>query len=589
MSYDAWITLCVILAAFLGLAMTGISADLIMMAALTALLVMGVLTPTEALVGFSNEGMATVAVLYVVANGLYETGVVNQLATRFLGQPKSPAAARLRLMPPVALFSAMLNNTPVVAMMIPTVTAWAKRYQIQPSQLMIPLSFAAIIGGTCTLIGTSTTLILNSMYRNHAQVEGLSMFELAWVGVPCSLAVIVSMVLLGRYLLPSREDSKRPFESLRRYTVEMMIQPQSPLDGVSIESAGLRNLPHLYLVSVERDGEVKAAVSPHEVLRGNDRLMFVGVVESIIDLKNMRGLVLVDDEDRFFQEQNLSRSLVEVVVSPHCPLISKSIKESRFRTHYNAAIVAVARHGMHLHQKIGQIRLAVGDTLLLDAPENFLDQQRYSKDFLLVSSVENSQSTRHAHRFRALTILLGMILLVGFQWLPMLHAAMLAAGMMLLGGCTTGAIARKSIDWSVLIVIGASIGLGMAVEKTGLDSFMAQLLFLDHAESLRWVLFKLYLLTAVATSLLSNTTAAVLLFPVAMASSQTLGADPMPFLITLVIGASASFATPIGYQTNLMVFGPGGYRFADYLRAGLPMILMTGLIAIAMIPWIWPA
>jgi di/tricarboxylate transporter len=299
--------------------------------------------------------------------------------------------------------------------------------------------------------------------------------------------------------------------------------------------------------------------------------------------------VLIDDADRFFQEQNVSRSLVEVVVSPHCPFVSQTIKQARFRTHYNAAIVAVARHGMHIHQKIGSIRLAVGDTLLLDAPDNFVDQQRYSKDFLLVSSVENSQSMRHQQSYTALAILLGMIALVTMQVLPLLPAAMLAAGLMLITGCTTGGIARKSIDWTVLIVIGASIGLGVAVEKTGLGQLVAEFLILSELDSLRWVLMKLFLVTALATSLLSNTTAAVLLFPVAMAASESMGVNPAPFLVTLIMGASSSFATPIGYQTNLMVFGPGGYRFIDYIRAGLPMVALIGFISVTLIPWIWSA
>ncbi len=587
MLVEAWITIAIIAACLSSLILTRYAADIIMMAAVTLLLVSGVLTTNEALAGFANEGMITVAVLYIVANGLTETGAVSWLSGFLLGRPRSTTGAQLRLMAPVAALSAFMNNTPVVAMFVPMVSRWARHHDLHPSKLMIPLSYAAILGGTCTLIGSSTNLILNSMLIQHDVALGLGMFDLAWVGLPASIILIGFVIFFGKWLLPAHGSVSREFEETRRYTIEMMVDKSGGLDGKTIEQAGLRNLSGVYLSSIERDGVIKSAVGPSEVLKGGDRLMFVGVVESVVDLNRVRGLSAVDADDQHSLGNNMHHFLVEVVVSPSCPLIRKTIRDGRFRTHYNAAVVAVARGGAHLQQKVGDIVLEPGDTLLIDAADNFVEQQRYSKDFLLVSTIKNSQTVRHDRSLIALAILFVMVITVAFQWLSMLQAAMLAAGAMLLSSCTTGGIARKSIDWQVLVVIGASIAIGTAVQKTGLADFVANYLILSGSDQPSFALVKLFLLTALFTAVLSNAAAAVILFPVAIASSEMLGVSLMPFVVTLMIGASASFATPIGYQTNLMVMGPGGYRFSDFLKIGIPMTLLMAVIASLLVPLIW--
>jgi di/tricarboxylate transporter len=584
---EAWVTIAIIAACFSSLILTRYAVDIIMMAAVTLLLISGVLTTNEALAGFANEGMITVAVLYIVANGLTETGAVSWLSGLLLGRPRSTTEAQLRLMAPVAALSAFMNNTPVVAMFVPIVSRWVRHHNLHPSKLMIPLSYAAILGGTCTLIGSSTNLILNSMLIQHDAALGLGMFDLAWVGLPASIMLIGFVIFFGQWLLPAHGSVSREFEETRRYTIEMMVDKNGGLDGKTIEQAGLRNLSGVYLSSIERDGVIKSAVGPSEVLKGRDRLMFVGVVESVVDLNRVRGLSAVDADEQHLLGNNAHHFLVEVVVSPSCPLIRKTIRDGRFRTHYNAAVVAVARGGAHLQQKVGDIVLEPGDTLLIDAADNFVEQQRYSKDFLLVSTIKNSQTVRHDRSLIALAILFAMVMTVAFQWLSMLQAAMLAAGAMLLSGCTTGGIARKSIDWQVLVVIGASIAVGTAVQKTGLAEFVANYLILSGSAQASFALVKLFLLTALFTAVLSNAAAAVILFPVAIASSEALGVSLMPFVVTLMIGASASFATPIGYQTNLMVMGPGGYQFSDFLKIGLPMTLLMAVIVSLLVPLIW--
>ncbi|MFK8068060.1 MAG: SLC13 family permease [Gammaproteobacteria bacterium] len=588
MLFDAWLTLVVIGFCFSSLVFTRYSPDIIMMGAVTVLFLNGVLTTEEALGGFANEGMITVAVLYIVASGLQETGTIKWLCGSLLGRPKTVPKAQFRLMTPVAIMSAFLNNTPVVAMFIPMVSTWARNNNIHVSQLMIPLSYAAIIGGASTLIGSSTNLIVNSMLIKHSPQLGLSMFDLAWIGVPCMLAIIGFIVLFGHKLLPKHGSAGQDLKDVRQYTVEMRVAPDSVIDGKTIDQAGLRNLAGLFLISIERKGETIPSVGPHRILKGDDRLLFVGDVESVVDLKKFRGLDLIDKEDRHFLDQTNIRSLVEVVVSENCPLIGSTIRDSRFRTHYNAAIVAVARNGNHLKQKIGNIVLKPGDTLLLDARENFLEQQRFSKDFLLTSQVKDSRAVRHNLSIVALAILATLVLTVSMQWMSMLQASMLAAGMMLLTKCTTSIVARKSIDYQVLIVIAASIALGVAVEKTGLATLAADKLIGFSGSEPLIAMAMLFIVTALFTSILSNTAAAVVLFPIAIATAESLNVQPMPFVITLMIAATASFATPISYQTNLMVYGPGGYRFTDYMRIGLPLTVIVFLITLIIVPNVWP-
>jgi len=588
MALEAWITLWVIGLCFSVLILTRFAPDIILMGGVTLLLSFGVLTNQEAISGFANEGMVTVGALFIVANGLNETGVVQWMSRNLLGRPGSTAGAQLRLMFPAALLSAFINNTPVVAMLVPAVITWAKHNKLQVSRLMIPLSYAAIIGGCCTLIGTSTNLIINSMLIGQNQALGLEMFDLAWVGIPCAAAVIGFVALTGPWLLPKRGAMQLDLDNARKYTVEMIVQPQTDLDGKTIEQAGLRHLHGLYLVSIERGGHTIHAVGPEEILSGHDRLFFVGIVDSIVDLKKIRGLITPEEEKLNHQPVKGSRSLVEVVVSPSCPLLGKSIREGRFRSYYNAGVIAVARNGAHLNMKIGNIVLHPGDTLLLDTTDHFLLQQRYTTDFLLVSAVENSQALRHNRSIIAILILLGMVISVTSNGLSMLNAALLAAGAMIITRCTSAVIARKSIDWHVLVVIAASIALGRAVEKTGLATRAAELFLSGTHLSSTEILISLFIFTALLTSVISNTAAAVLVFPIAVAASNTLGISLTPLAITLMIAASASFATPIGYQTNLIVYGPGGYRFLDYLRIGIPITLLVGLITVSIVPMIWP-
>ncbi|GAB3379789.1 SLC13 family permease [Spongiibacter taiwanensis] len=585
---DAWITLAVITACFGALIFTRRPADMVLCGGVTILLLLGVLTPAEALVGMSNEGMVTVGVLFIVAQALSETGVVSWISNNILGRPKSVSAAQWRLMAPVAAFSSVLNNTPVVAMMVPAVRDWGKRNRISASKLMIPLSYAAIIGGTCTLVGTSTNLVVNGMLINQLPESALGMFDLAWVGLPSALIVMLATVILGRWLLPDRSGQVERFEDTRQYIVEMLVEKGSPIVGQSIEGAGLRQLPGMFLIEIVRDNRILSVVAPEEVLLVEDRLIFAGDVRSVVDLKNIHGLKLAEDQDFKIGGNNESRCLVEVVVGPTFPQLGRPIKEMRFRNKYGAAIIAISRNGEQLKGRIGDVELEPGDTLLLETHDEFVRNQRYSKDFLLVSEIENSRPVRHELRIRAALIMLGMVAVVAIGWLSMIKAAFVAAGLMVVTRCIRASDARRSVDWQVLLVIAASIALGGALEKSGAASVIANLLVGAAGSSPMLTLAAVFLVTALFSAVISNLAAAVIVFPIALAASAQLDVSVVPFAVTLMMAASASFATPIGYQTNLMVYGPGDYRFSDFLKIGTPLTLIVGVVTVVIAPMVWP-
>lgn len=588
MGWEALFTALVILVVLGSLAVSRAAPDVILIGGVTLLLLAGVLSTEEALAGMSNSGMITVGVLYVVVAGTRETGGISWIVERFLGRPRSVPAAQTRLMAPVISVSAFLNNTPVVAMLIPAVKEWASQTGFPVSKLMIPLSYAAILGGTCTLIGTSTNIVVYGLMLKEPGLPELGMFDITWVGVPAALVGVAYFALIGRRFLPDRDPPITTLHDPREYTVEMIVQPGSTLVGKTIEEARLRNLPGMFLMEIDREDQVLPAVSPQERLCSGDRLVFCGIVDSVVDLQKIRGLEPATDQVFKLDSPRSQRCLIEAVVSNSCDLVGRTIREGRFRTRYNAVVIAVARNGQRIKKKIGDIVLQPGDTLLLEAHPSFFNVQRNSRDFYLTSRVDDWTFPRHERSLVSLAILLGMVATVALGWLSMLKAAMLAAGLMLITRCCSASAARRSVDWQVLLVIASAFALGRALEKTGLAGAIAGNLIMLAGQD-PWICLALvYLATTLFTELITNNAAVVLIFPIALATSRTLGVDFVPFAITIMMGASASFATPIGYQTNLMVYGPGGYRFTDYFKVGAMLNVLLGITTVVLAPLAWP-
>jgi di/tricarboxylate transporter len=587
MGFEAWLTVSVLLSILALLATTGIPSDLAMFGGLTLLMISGILTPQEALSGMAQPAMLTVAALFIVAAGIRETGALHLVTERLFGRPKSILAAQLRMMLPVAGLSAFMNNTPLVAMLLPVVAEWSKKLRLSPSKLLMPLSFATILGGLATKIGTSTNVIVSGLML-EALGRPMEMFELAAIGLPAAIAGILYMTAASRWLLPERRPVLNQLEDPRAYTVEMMVEPGSALEGKSIEEAGLRHLSGMYLMEIDRNEQILTAVGPETRLQGKDRLIFAGIVESVVELQRIRGLQPATNQVFKLHAPSSERCLVEAVVSDVCPLVGKSVREGRFRSRYDAAVIAVSRSGERIPKKIGDIVLRPGDTLLLATHPSFVDLQKNSRDFFLVSPVEGSAPVRHERGFIALSVLALMVLAMSFGLRSEVAIALAAAGLMLATRCCSAADARRSLDWQVLLTIAASIGLGAALQKTGADRAVAEGVISLAGTNPRVVLAVVYGATMCFTEVLSNNTAAVLMFPIALQTARSLGADPMPFVTSITVAASCGFATPIGYQTNLMVYGPGGYRFTDYTRFGGILNLIVWAVTVALAPRVWP-
>ena len=598
MGWEAVFCLFVLALVFWGL-VRNYASDALLLGALILVTAAGIITPNEALVGFSNAGMLTVGALYVVAAALRETGALDIAGSWILGKAKTERGVLLRMAGSVTGMSAFLNNTPIVAMFIPVVTEWCKKHRAEPSRLLIPLSYLSILGGTCTLIGTSTNLVVNGLMQEVSKANPslgqtlapMRFFELGYVGVPYAVIGIVYLMFVGRRLLPSRKGFLEQLsESSREYLVNMQVRPDCRLVGQRVQDAGLRQLPGLFLMEIAREDEVISPVTPDQILRARDILTFTGVVSTIVELERIPGLVPIPgDEPGTRVMPRRGRTLCEAVISPTCPSTEKTIRDSDFRALYNAVVVAAHRGGERLAGKVGDIILRPGDTLLLQTSPHFARANRNNPDFLLVSGVDDSRPVRHERTIASLMLLLLLIILMVSGVVQIVVAAFLIAGLMVLTRCIRAADARRSIDWQTLLTIAAAFGLGKALVNSGLVPAVAKLsVGITQGLGPYALLAGVYLMTTLFTETVTNNAAAALVFPFAVAIAGQVGASPRPFVMAVTFAASASFMTPLGYQTNLMIYGPGGYRFTDFVRIGLPLNLILLTCATILIPLAWP-
>ncbi len=584
-----------------------VSVDMLFLAGLVIVCVTGVLSVEQALSGFANQAVVMIAALFAASAGLRVTGALDWVGNRLLGNATTERGALVRLAAAVVPASAFILNTPLVAMFSPVVVDWCRQRSISPSRLLIPLSYFTIIGGVCTLIGTSTTVVINGLLSRMQGVEELTFFELTLVGVPLALIGTTYMLLIAPRRLPNRTDLVEQFDEHRRdYLVEMQVQPNCPLIGKSVENAGLRHLPGLFLIEISRGDETITPVTPNDMLRANDQLVFTGVVTTIADLERIPGLVpAVDSSFETRPEQRVMRELTEVVLSRTSPLIGLTVKESNFRKRYNAAVVAVHRNGERLTNKVGSIRLEPGDTLLLQTRNEFVESHRNSRDFYLVSRVGKTTARRHDRALLAGLLFLGLILwltitslwpdVVVFGNLKSKSVAAIAVTLaMIVTRCMTSSEARSAIDLQVLLTIGAALGIGEALGVSGAALWLATSL-VDATAALGmgagWepyvLLAIIYLLSQLFTETVTNVAVASIMIKIAVQVALVGGYDPRPFIIAVTLAASLSFITPIGYQTNLMVMGPGGYHPRDYWRVGWPLAALLTVAALVLIPQIW--
>lgn len=576
MSFEELIVAAVLVVMMIALMSKRVTPAVGVIVALLVLYLTRVIDASAAFAGFSNPAPLTIAALYVVAAGVERSGALLPALRLVLGV-KTISAVLVRLSGSVAVLSALVANTPVVAMMISPVRAWAEGQRTAPSKVLLPLSYAAIIGGNLTLVGTSTNLVASGM-MSGAGLEAMSFWEPARLGLPFTVAALVLVVVAAPRLMPSRghvDHVEGDPELVKPYVVSLTVDRGGPLDGQSVADGGLRALPSTYLVGVDRSGETTAPVAPEYVLRGGDTLTFAGQIKQVTDIDRMQGLTL-DEHEHVWGLDDAQHAWFEVIIGATSPLVGRTIKQLGFRQRYQAAVVALNRAGQVVETKLGDARLQVGDSLLVIADLGFADRWRKRSDFLFIHQRSEAPPTAQARAPLALIILAAVVLMPVIGFADVLYSSVVGALAMVLGGILTTRQARESVGLNVIVMIGAAIGIGASVQQTGLADRIAGGLSGAVADLGPWAAaVALVATTVVLTELISNAGAVAVMLPIALSTAIETGGDPRRFALGVTLAAASSFLTPIGYQTNTMVFGPGRYQPADYLRLGLPL---TGLV-----------
>jgi len=570
--------------------------DLVSMLAVLALTVAGIITPDEALKGFGNPALITVACMFVLSAGLIRTGALDFVTGVMLDIGKGSKARSIgALMLTVAFISAFMNNTPVAVIFLPIVLGVAWKLEVAPSRLLIPLSYATILGGTCTLIGTSTNLLVSQAVEKAGRPP-LGMFEFAGAGVIYAVTGLAFLALAGPLLLPRRASvtSSSPGGRVREYVTEILFAPGSPLVGKSFQEV-IGRAPGLVPLMVIRGEETYTAPlisNPRtQFIRPDDVLLLKGQPASLNELLSRGGVSLPPELGAVLAGQGKGKTMtmVELVVNPNSPLIGRTLGGAEFSRHHgNASVIAILRRDEHMRDRVAGIRMRMGDTLLALCDEERLDELRHTDEFIMLEGVER-QLVRRRKAPLAAAILVAVVALAALEVMPMSFLALAGAVAMVLSGCLTLRQCYAAIDASVLVLIAGTLAMGLAMEKSGaIDAISGGMLGVLRGWGPRAVLAGVFLLATVINALISNNAVAVLFTPIALSVARTLGLQPEPFIFAVLFGASCDYSTPIGYQTNLFVYGPGGYRFSDYVRIGVPLTIVLFAVSMVVIPWIWP-
>jgi di/tricarboxylate transporter len=572
---------------------------LILFSALIIMMIIGIVQSEEVLAGFSNKGMITVAILFVISEGITQSGALNRLANAFLPRRRGNIRSLFfRLMFPISFLSAFLNNTPIVIIFAPIVKKWAENLNLSSQKFLIPLSYATILGGVCTLIGTSTNLVVHGLMLDNGYA-GFSMFELGMVGVPLAFSGYIYMSYIGVHLLPGEKNFiRKPLSDQKDYYYELIVPAESPMVGQILKNGRSKELKGFDIIEIERDGIKFEGKAAGLTIEANDHLLVAGKsngLEIIKDLTSVRlkGLDLLKNE---IKPNELKQ--YEVVLAPRFAGIGKTIFEFNFFDHYQAAIVAVHRNGERITTNLRSLKLREGDNLVLLTTDRFIKNWGDSKIFYLTTYIgDHDKSAGRAKRWMALSILVLMIAgVTAADYLPkfgnlntdMFFFSAIAAMLMIWLKIVPHQKYTKAISWDLLITIACSFGISKALQNSGAADGIAHTA-INFAKS--WgpvgVLACIYLITNIFTEVITNNAAAAISFPIAMAAATQLGVSPKPFFVAICIAASMSFSTPIGYQTNLIVQGIGNYKFRDFVKVGLPFNIIAFIICITLIPLFW--
>ena len=627
MPLAAWLTVALLIGLFVLLIVTKWPPWVIFLGALTIALTLKLAPENQLLLGFANSGVITVGALFIVAAGMYSTGAITLLADKLIGFPKSLREAQLRILPGIALGSAFLNNTPLVAMMIPVVRDISRATRISVSKLLIPLSYASILGGAATLIGTSTNLIIAGLVLDEIAagsaapgLRPLNIFDPTWVGLPVAVVGLIYVIFLSSRLLPSQKFDDALGGERKLYRAEFVVEPGSPLIGKTLEEAGFANPVGYELSALERaDAPLpeppqkpvliqlkkikrKVAASPigsamkkekreeepeEETLQAGDVLTFVATVDSLPELWRTIGLSPLNAPAPMDDPRH-SHRLVEVAIAPRHPAVGKKVGELPVRQNppYKAKLVALSRHGRPPSEPLQDVRIEAGDNVILEVGNDFFYENRNEMEYLIVRRLRGYRIQRTDRAVAAMLITLAMVVVATFGWMTMLNASLLAALAMIATGGLTIRNAGRSVDFGTLIVLASAVGIASAVSATGLSDKIAEILAAMGGGNPYVALTSVFVGTALLANLTTNAAAAAVMFPIALSLSTDLQVNFMPFAIVLMMGSSA-FISPASYQTNLMVYGPGGYKFMDFVKMGTPLTIIVGVIAVLLAPMIF--
>lgn len=581
----AWITILTVLTMFTVLLFTKLRTDLVFLGAIAILFVTGVLDAKEAFSGFSSTSVIVIGVLFIVVAGLMHTGVLQWIVKHLLGQPDSYSKAVVRLMLPVAALSSFLSNTTVVALFVGIVKMWSKKLNISPSKLLIPLSYASGMGGVCTLIGTPPNLIISGLYAEHTGTT-MNILTTTIPGLFCLFVGVLSIIAM-RKLLPNRQAPESAFEATSDYTVELLVPSDNPHIGETIKEAGLTDVHGGSLIEIVHYDEIRSPVPDDEPILGGDRLVFAGQIDEILDLKKSHGFVNADHYIFTMDEVSKDRQLRTAFVTFGSSLINTTIGDSNFERVNNMTLVAVARRGKRLQDSPRHVVLQAGDTLLFECPPRLnIHTERLTSQLQFFDSTEVPNIGKKT--LISTTVMILMVLLSALNVMPLLQCAFLAAIAMLVLRCCTPEQAMKSINGEILMVFAGSVVLGLAIQKTGIAERLAFGILDVCGSNPLVVMTAICFVGTFITEFISNTAAGAMFFPIMYEAAEKLGYEPFPFLVALMVSVSSSFATPIGSPTHMLVYGPGGYRFSDFMRIGLLMNIIILAANILIVNIVYP-
>jgi len=596
MTIDIAIILFVIFLAFVLFLTEFFPVDVTALTVLGILLLTGLITPTESIMGFSNPAVIIIATLFVLSTSLQKSGILeyfvlslNKLATHSL------TLGLIVFLIAIALASSIVNNTAIVAIFMPITIRLAQKYKLSPSKLLIPLSYAAILGGTLTLVGTSTNLLVNSIMQNYGDIKPLGMFEFTKFGVLTLIVGLIYIVTMGNRLLPSRTVTSSLTKSyhLGGYLTEMKISKESPLVDRTCMERSLNHNYDIIVLDILRNSELITSNIRNTKLKEGDILFIRGSVDSFLRLKTIEKLSMLTDEklnqSELVQENNV---LVECLLTNKSELIGTSLMAANFRRRFGSFVLAIRREGTIIRKKLAYIILRAYDTLLVYGSREKVQEMASTGDFIILEELETSLK-KHKLWWLSSILIIAVMLLSALGIVPILKGAIIAVVILLTLKVISPVEAYNSIHWQVIVLIATLIPLGHAIQTSGTADWIGNniiilvRLFPDQMQP-RMLLALIYLLTIILTETSSNAATAIIVTPIAIVSSINLGLDPRPFIFAVCFAASASFITPIGYQTNLMVYGPGGYKFKDFIRVGFPLSVIIWILGIIFIPVFWP-